>query len=116
MAQKKAHRTGGVALADAKTIAKNARLTITNSWFAGLEIALKKKRTVLGRDVACDVCLDDSLVSDEHASITRTEDGYLIEDLNSRNGLLLNGKEAHQRKLRSGDTIAIGNFKLKFSC
>ena len=116
MAQKKSHRTGNVALADAKAIAKNARLTLTNSWFAGLDIALKKRRIVLGRNIGCDICLDDSLVSDEHATITRTDDGYLIEDLNSRNGLLLNGKEVHQKRLRSGDTIAIGNFKLKFSC
>lgn len=116
MAQKRHSRSGGVALADARTAMKNARLTITNSWFAGLEIALKKKRVVLGRNVGCDICLDDSLVSEEHASITRTDDGYLIEDLNSRNGLLLNGREVHQRRLRSGDTIAIGNFKLKFSC
>jgi pSer/pThr/pTyr-binding forkhead associated (FHA) protein len=113
--QKKSHRTGGVALAERRAAAKNAKLTITNSWFAGLEIALKKKRIVLGRNVNCDICLDDSLVSDEHASITRTDDGYQIEDLNSRNGLLLNGKEVHQKRLHSGDTIAIGNFKLKFS-
>lgn len=70
----------------------------------------------LGRSLGCDVCLDDSLVSDEHAAITRTDIGFIIEDLNSRNGVTLNGREVHQRKLRHGDTIMIGGFRLKFSC
>jgi pSer/pThr/pTyr-binding forkhead associated (FHA) protein len=116
VASKKANRDAGVDIAEGRTSSKIARVTITNSCFAGLEIALKKRRTTLGRDVACDICLDDSLVSAEHASITRTDAGYIIEDLNSRNGTTLNGKEVHQKKLHRGDTIDIGNFTLKFSC
>jgi pSer/pThr/pTyr-binding forkhead associated (FHA) protein len=112
---KKGNHAAGVEVAEAKTAPKNARLTITNSCFAGLEIVLRKRRTTLGRDIGCDICLDDSLVSSEHASITRTGTGYIIEDLNSRNGITLNGKEAHQKKLHKGDTIVIGGFKLKFS-
>lgn len=113
---KKGNRGGGVGLAEAKPAPKNAKLTITNSCFAGLEISLRKKRTTLGRNLGCDICLDDSLVSDEHASITRTDGGYIIEDLNSRNGITLNGREVHQRKLHRGDMIEIGTFRLKFSC
>ncbi len=95
---------------------KNATLTITNGCFAGLKINLKRARTSLGRDVKCDICLDSTLVSDEHAIIRNTTEGYIIEDLNSRNGLALNGKAITRRKLHHGDTISIGNFKLKFSC
>ncbi len=116
MASKKTHRGADVGLADARGEHKNARLTIVNSWFAGLEIALKKKKTTLGRNLRCDVCLDDSLVSDEHAAIVKTDEGYVIEDLNSRCGVSLNGKGVRQRKLRSGDTIEIGSFRMKFSC
>lgn len=116
MTQRKSHRAGGTGLAERKSAGRIAKLTITNSWFAGLEIILKKRRTILGRNVTCDVCLDDSLVSEQHASITKTDDGYLVEDLNSRHGLQLNGKEVHQKTLRNGDTIAIGNFELKFTC
>ena len=116
MASKKANRVGGVGLAEARIATKHARLTITNSCFAGLEISLKKRKTTLGRKLECDICLDDSLVSDEHATIVRTDNGYLIEDLNSRNGLMLNGKEVHEKKLRNGDMIEIGSFRLRFSC
>lgn len=98
-----------------KDESKNAKLTIVNGWFAGLEIPLKKKKTTLGKSVHCDICLDDSLVSEEHAAIVRSVNGYLIEDLNSRNGLLVNGKEVHQGKLQNGDTIEVGSFKIKFT-
>lgn len=115
MATRKANRGGGVGLAEEKAAGKIARLTITNSCFAGLEIILKKRKTILGKNLRCDICLDDSLVSDEHAAILRTDAGFLVEDLNSRNGLSLNGAAVHQKKLRNGDTIEIGNFRLKFS-
>jgi pSer/pThr/pTyr-binding forkhead associated (FHA) protein len=113
---KKGNRESGVGLAEAKGVGRNAKLTILNSCFAGLEIILRKKRVTLGKNIACDICLDDSLVSDEHASITRTDSGYVIEDLNSRNGITLNGRETHQRRLHKGDTIEIGGFRLKFFC
>lgn len=116
MVSKKSNRASNVGLAEAKTASKNARLTILNSCFAGLEIVLRKRRMTLGRSLGCDICLDDSLVSDEHAAIMRTDVGFIIEDLNSRNGLTLNGREVHQRKLHHGDTIMIGGFRLKFSC
>ncbi len=116
MASKKANRSATVELNSRACEPKTAKLTIMNSWFAGLEIQLKKKRTTLGRSVRCDICLDDSLVSDEHAAIVRSEDGFFIEDLNSRNGLLVNGKAVHNGKLRSGDTIEIGSYRIKFTC
>jgi len=115
VATRKANRGAGVVLAEEKAGSKIARLTITNSCFAGLEILLKKRKTVLGKNIHCDVCLDDSLVSDEHAAILRTDAGFLVEDLNSRNGLTLNGTAVCQKKLRNGDTIEIGNFRLRFS-
>ena len=115
MATRKANRGAGAVLAEERAGSKIARLTITNSCFAGLEILLKKRKTVLGKNIHCDVCLDDSLVSDEHAAILRTDAGFLVEDLNSRNGLTLNGTAVCQKKLRNGDTIEIGNFRLRFS-
>ncbi len=116
MASRKANRSAGVGIAEARAAGKIARLTITNSCFAGLEIALRKRKITLGRRLDCDICLDDSLVSDEHAVIMKTNGGFFIEDLNSRNGLALNGREVHQRKLHNGDMIDIGSFRLKFSC
>jgi len=97
------------------TAAFKGSLTITNGCFAGLEIPLKKKKTVLGRNIDCDICLDDSLVSDEHAEIVRTSEGFVLNDLNSRNGVTINGVEAHNQRLKNGDMIQIGNFIMRFS-
>jgi len=93
-----------------------AALTITNGCFAGLVIALRRQRTILGRAVACDICLDHSFVSDEHAVIEKTDAGYVLEDLNSRHGTNVNGREIQRRILASGDRIGIGGFELRFGC
>ena len=115
MAAKKSNNNGAVALAKAGKPAKNATLTIQNGCFAGLVIELKKAKTLLGRDLGCDICLDDSLVSSEHAAVVQSDGGYVIEDLNSRNGTCVNGESVQRRKLKHGETIAIGNFLIRFS-
>lgn len=112
---KKSNNSGSVAVARKSKTAKNATLTIQNGCFAGLVIPLNKARMILGRDVGCDICLDDSLVSDEHAAISRNGKEFVLEDLNSRNGTSVNGEEIHRKRLRSGENVSIGNFILKFS-
>lgn len=94
---------------------RQAKLTITNGCFSGLEIVLRKPRTMLGRALSCDVCLDHSFVSNQHAIISRTDDGYLLEDLNSAHGTTVNGREIHRHRLRRNDTIGIGTFDLRFT-
>jgi pSer/pThr/pTyr-binding forkhead associated (FHA) protein len=96
--------------------ARCAAVTITNGCFAGLEIPLRKQTTSLGRAVSCDICLDHAFVADEHATITRSNGSYMIEDLNTRHGTSINGEEIHRRPLKRGDRIVIGAFELKFTC
>jgi len=112
---KKPNNNGSVAVAAKGKKAKNATLTIQNGCFAGLVIALDKARMLLGRDVDCDICLDDSLVSEEHAAISRNGGDFVLEDLNSCNGTSVDGERINRKKLRNGETIAIGNFSLRFS-
>ena len=94
---------------------KNAILTIQNGCFAGLVIILKKSKTLLGRDPSCDVCLDDSLVSSEHAIVVRSNGGYVLEDLNSRNGTRVDRENVQKKRLKNGAEISIGNFLIRFS-
>ena len=115
MTAKKSNKNGGVALAKKGKGAKNATLTIQNGCFAGLEIRLKKEKTVLGRDLACDICLDDSLVSSEHAIVVKSNGSYVLEDLNSRNGTCVDGESVQKKKLKNGSEISIGNFLIRFS-
>jgi hypothetical protein len=94
---------------------KNATITITNGCFAGLEIALVKERMTLGKGIECDICLDHTNVSNEHAVILKEGNEYVLEDLGSRRGTMLNKKPVRREPLHDGDLISIGAFKLRFS-
>lgn len=64
---------------------------------------------IIGRGSTCDLVLDDALVSRRHASIERRIDGLYLEDLGSRNGILLNGlKVDGARRLAHRDRITVG--------
>lgn len=115
MSKKSTSYKGRTATAKKSRKHKSAILTIQNSCFSGLQIPINKKQTLLGSGLHCDVCLDHSLVSNEHAMIVNCGSEYNIEDLNSKNGITVNQKEAHRKKLKSGDIIEIGGFKIKFS-
>ncbi len=69
----------------------------------------------LGRSQHNDVVIDDSIVSYEHACISTSKQTYLIADLNSTNGTLLNGQRIEEETaLADGDIIQIGAVTLKF--
>jgi hypothetical protein len=78
------------------------------------EHTLTKERTTLGRKGANDVQIDNLAVSGEHAVIFTLLNDSFIEDLNSTNGTLVNGKPIRRHLLRDGDVIALGKHRLKF--
>ena len=51
---------------------------------------------VIGRDSSADVVLPSESVSRHHVRISRTEDGYLLEDLWSRNGTFVNRRRVRR--------------------
>ena len=70
----------------------------------------------IGRDPSCDIRLEHISVSKLHANITRTGFEYYIQDANSTNGIIINGKKVEGRQqLREKDLIIITNSKLIFS-
>ncbi len=63
----------------------------------------------IGRSADCQLSLDDPLVSRRHALLTVSESGVAVEDLGSRNGVLVNGTKISGRQtLSDGDKITIG--------
>ena len=63
---------------------------------------------LLGRVAACDVVIADAKASRRHARLISESGVVEIEDLESSNGTLLNGKPVDRRMLRDGDRIEIG--------
>jgi pSer/pThr/pTyr-binding forkhead associated (FHA) protein len=69
---------------------------------------------IIGRGDHCGLVLDDDTVSTDHAELTRRGASYLIADLGSRNGTILNGRLIDRAtRLSSGDVVQIGPFRLE---
>jgi pSer/pThr/pTyr-binding forkhead associated (FHA) protein len=69
---------------------------------------------VLGRAPECDLVLDGASVSRRHARIVREAEGFVLEDLGSANGTLVNGARAERCPLEVGDELRIDEFQLTF--
>ena len=81
---------------------------------AGEHFALAGELIAIGRSAKADVMLDDVTVSRLHARILRRDDGLYIEDSKSLNGTYVNRRRIETHKLRDGDELQIGKFKLTF--
>jgi pSer/pThr/pTyr-binding forkhead associated (FHA) protein len=72
------------------------------------------RAVIVGRDAEADLILDDPRVSRQHARITPTPEGALVEDLDSRNGTFVNRNEIHSPvPARPGDDVLIGTTVLE---
>ena len=78
------------------------------------EVPIVKERTTLGRRPYNDVVIDNLAVSGEHALLHMQGDMVEIEDLDSTNGTHVNGKVIKRQKLRNGDTVELGRYKIRF--
>jgi len=73
------------------------------------DIKLRPNGLVFGRDPRSDVVFQDSQVSRQHARIDLDETGIYVEDLESANGVFVNGERIRERRrLSVGDRIKIG--------
>jgi DNA-binding winged helix-turn-helix (wHTH) protein len=83
--------------------------------YEGTTAALAPGVHLLGRDKSCAVQLDSPSVSREHARINLTAGTASIEDLGSKNGTRVNGKDIDGvTQLEDGDQIQIGLITLMF--
>jgi len=68
----------------------------------------------LGRSPDADIRLDDRYASGIHARVFSRGGTYIVEDMNSTNGTLLNSQELHgEAELVDGDSIRIGDTELR---
>lgn len=78
------------------------------------EIPLTKERTTIGRKAHNDIAIDNLAVSGEHAAIVTILHDSFLEDMDSTNGLEVNGKPTKKHFLQNNDVIEIGKYKLKY--
>jgi general secretion pathway protein A len=72
-----------------------------------------RERMLIGRSRSNDLCLDSHFVSRHHAALVQGDRGYYLSDLNSVNGVFLNGTAVRQTHIADGDVLTIGPFRLK---
>lgn len=77
------------------------------------DLELTEGEFLIGRSAACQLSLDDPLVSRNHARLRVTDGGVMVDDLGSRNGIRVNGERVTgSRELVHGDVLSVGSQKL----
>ncbi|MFA6920696.1 MAG: FHA domain-containing protein [Gallionella sp.] len=78
------------------------------------EYPLNKERVTVGRKTDNDIVINNLAVSSHHAAIITILHDSFMEDLDSTNGLTVNGVPVKKHFLQSNDVIEIGKYKLKY--
>lgn len=74
-----------------------------------------KRRILLGRSRECDIQVEDANVSRRHAELRQEGASYWIVDLESTNGIEVNGRRVKRAKLDSGDSFTVGSTDITFT-
>ncbi len=85
------------------------RLTQVRGPGAPREFVLAGEETIIGRSLQATICIESDLLSRRHAELRKLGAEYRLTDLNSSNGVYLNGVRVHSLSLHSGDSIQIGD-------
>ena len=68
----------------------------------------------IGRAEDNDICVQSRGISRHHAVVVANVQGFLLRDLGSQNGTVVNGARMAERQLADGDTIALGDAQLRY--
>jgi Protein of unknown function (DUF3662)/FHA domain len=74
-----------------------------------------RRRVVIGRSRECDVQIPDPNISRRHAELQQEGATYWIVDLDSTNGIEVNGQRTKRAKLSDGDRVKMGSTEIVFS-
>lgn len=93
-----------------------AYLSVIEGPLKDRDISLTDKISI-GRNTASDLCLNDTSVSRQHAEIQKKDGFFVVIDIGSANGTLVNNTPLHKlvpRPLYENDLIVIGTTSLIF--
>ena len=89
------------------------RLLVRTSGDTGI-IHKLGRRTAIGRTPDNDLRIDEDFISRRHAVILANAESAIVEDLNSTNGVFVNGEQVTRRELREGDLLTIGQTSFRY--
>lgn len=82
--------------------------------FEGKRFVIEGSRAVLGRSKSCDIAIPDPNISRRHAEISREGGHWHVADLESTNGVKVNGRRVDTSRLAPGDDLTLGTTDLVF--
>ena len=91
-----------------------ARLVVLTTELAGREFVLERASLVIGRTNENDVVLNHRSISRHHAKIVQDRDHFTIVDLQSANGVRVNGEDYERIELHAGDVVELGHVRMRF--
>ncbi len=77
-------------------------------------LLLSEPRYVLGRSPEADFTFDSAKLSRRHVELRQCDGTYMFVDLESTNGVFINGVKAHSSTLTEGDMISIGDIVFQY--
>ena len=77
------------------------------------EFKTDQNEIIIGRDPNNDIQIDNIAISRKHARIVKNPNDYIIEDMNSVNGIFIDGKKINKKFLKTNDEIIIGKYSLQ---
>jgi len=89
------------------------RLLVRTSGDTGIVHKLGR-RTAIGRTPDNDLRIDEDFISRRHAVILASAESAIVEDLNSTNGIFVNGVQVTRHELREGDLLTIGKTSFRY--
>jgi pSer/pThr/pTyr-binding forkhead associated (FHA) protein len=101
-------------VAQAAPAAVPARLVVVGKFMAGREFVLDRASLVIGRTAENDIVIEHKSISRHHARIVQEDGQYFALDLESANGVRVNGSDHNRVQLRAGDEIELGQVLLRF--
>ena len=81
---------------------------------AGESFSLQGDRLTIGRRPDSDIFLDDVTVSRDHAVLVHRGHEYHLDDMGSLNGTYVNRRRIDSHRLKDGDELQIGKYKLAY--
>jgi pSer/pThr/pTyr-binding forkhead associated (FHA) protein len=92
------------------------KLVALSSNFAGKEFELSRPQMIVGRTDENDIVINHRSISRNHAKLVREPETsrYTISDLQSSNGVRVNGQDYGKVELRRGDVVDLGHVRLRF--
>lgn len=91
-----------------------ARFRVLGGPDSGVVFVITAPRVTMGRGDENDIILSDLKASRKHAEVTSTMGAFMIRDLGSSHGFLINGVSQKQLQLKNGDKIGLGETVMEF--